>query len=115
MGILRAVAQGLGGRQPEIAASAEECPPQRRPVEASRLPHFLGMEKTIPISHAEISALYFVVEDFEDQIGSPTSPVSSSREAHELADLLHGVVARWNRSEPEAVYADLFELPGDGP
>jgi hypothetical protein len=72
------------------------------------------MEKTIPISHAEISALYFVVEDFEDQLGSPTSRVPPSPETHELADLLHGVVARWNRSEPEAVYADLFELPGDG-
>jgi hypothetical protein len=118
MGLLRALADSIGlhcaaqrwdGASP---AGGGEDAGQDGPGLA--LPRFLDVEKTVPLTHAEISALYFVVEDFEAEIAraDPRDPVD---EAGELVRLLREVILRWNRALPEGVYADLFELPWEGP
>jgi hypothetical protein len=114
MGLLRALGDALrAGSEPSSAAgtapshdSADAC------VDAAlALPRFLDVTKYIPLNHAEISALYFVVEDFEEQIRH-ADPADPTAEAQRLATLLQGVIQRWNEAEPN-VYADLIELPWD--
>lgn len=95
----------------ERVDSAGSQSPDAREWSLLALPSFLDVSKTLTLTHAEISALYFVVEDyFEAEIegADPEDPVD---EARTLAWLLRDVIRRWNAAEPAGIYADLIELP----
>lgn len=116
MGLLRTLAEGITWRREAESGGpvTEDRGYARRAGPRLALPCFLDVEKTVLLSHADISALYFVVEDFESEVAHAGTrhPVDESAE---LVRLLRNVILRWNRSRPDGVYADLFELPWDEP
>ena len=65
------------------------------------------------LTHAEISALYFVIEDCFEVETDSADPNEPDDEARFLASLARGVIRRWYDAEPEGIYADLIELPGN--
>ena len=107
MSILRALTGAIG--------SHRDAPGDQRsgdqPRDTLALPRFLEVGKTLTISHAEISALYFVVEDYFEAEIDDAEPQDPIDEARALAQLLRGVIRRWNDTEPGGIYADLIELP----
>jgi hypothetical protein len=111
MGLFGSITRSLGGRrQQDAATDGGSVYTAAGPAAHAGLPRFLEVHKTIAISHAEISSLYFLVEELETLLEQEHERGRASNEARELADALQGLVARWNSSSPEGMYADLFEL-----
>ena len=110
MDLLRTVTRKRGKHEHQPAEEIAADPASH----ASRglaLPPFLDISKPLILSHAEISALYFVVEDyFQSQIDDADN-ADPVEEARALARLLLGVIRRWNEADPAGICADLIELP----
>jgi hypothetical protein len=109
MGILR-LAADLAARAARAGDGASPHVEDGRP-DSLALPRFLEVRKTIPLTHAEISALYFVVEDYFEAEIEGADPEGHVDEARALALLLRDVIRRWDEAEPTGIYADLIELP----
>ena len=109
MSFLRALTDARGAHRD--APDVERSAPDAAHGDTLQLPRFLEVGKTVTLTHAEISALYLVVEDYVEAEIDGAEPEDPVDEARELARLLRGVVSRWNEAGPTGIYADLIELP----
>lgn len=107
--ILRALTSTLGSRR-GTGGDGQSAPRGEEARRTLALPRFLDVGKTLTLSHAEISALYCLVEDcFERRWTAPIPTTRSPRRAPSRAPVARSDPVL-GRRRARGIYADLIEL-----